>query len=64
VFPARTRPAVYDDHIPFRAQGVPSIDLIDFDYPCFHRSCDDLHHVSERSLDRVGEAVLGLVRAL
>ena len=32
VFPAETQGAVTDDHVPFIRQGVPSIDLIDFDY--------------------------------
>ena len=27
------RPAVLDDHLPYRQRGVPAIDLIDFDYP-------------------------------
>ena len=31
------RAAILDDHIPFLQQGVPSIDLIDFDFPCWHR---------------------------
>ena len=52
---------VSDDHIPFLQQGVPSIDLIDFDFPCWHRRCDDLSAVSERSLDASGEAVLRFV---
>ena len=64
VFPAREEGAVLDDHVPFRAQGVPSIDLIDFDYRCFHRVCDDLSQVSLRSVDAVGEAVLELLRRL
>ena len=34
------------------------IDLIDFDFPCFHRTCDDLSAVSEGSLDASGETVL------
>ena len=60
-FPGRTRGRVLDDHTPFTRAGVPSIDLIDFDYPCFHKRCDDLAHVSPRSLDAVGETVLELV---
>jgi hypothetical protein len=64
VFPDDTFGAVSDDHIPFIRQGVPSIDLIDFDFPCWHRTCDDLDVVSERSLDAVGETVLELVRGL
>jgi glutaminyl-peptide cyclotransferase len=45
-------------------QGVPSIDLIDFDFPCWHRRCDDLSAVSERSLDVSGEAVVRLLASL
>lgn len=56
-FPARSQGSILDDHIPFLEEGVPSIDLIDFDFPCFHRTCDDLSAVSERSLDVTGEAV-------
>jgi glutaminyl-peptide cyclotransferase len=61
-FPADTAGGVSDDHIPFIDRGVPSIDLIDFDFPCFHRRCDDLSAVSERSLDAVGETVYELLR--
>ena len=64
MFPDDTFGAVSDDHIPFIRQGVPSIDLIDFDFPCWHRTCDDLDVVSERSLDAVGETVLELARGL
>ncbi len=64
VFPAGTAGAIQDDHLPFLEQGVPSIDLIDFEFDCFHRTCDDLSAVSEQSVDAVGEAVLELVRGL
>lgn len=62
-FPAAEIGEIYDDHTPFTRRGVPSIDLIDFDYPCFHRPCDDLHAVSERSLDVAGEALAQLLRS-
>jgi glutaminyl-peptide cyclotransferase len=64
IFPAETFGGVLDDHIPFLRVGVPSIDLIDFDFPCFHRRCDDLSAVSKRSVDAVGETVFELVRTL
>jgi hypothetical protein len=64
VFPDRAGGAVLDDHIPFQDAGVPSIDLIDFDFACFHRRCDDLSAVSERSVDAVGETVYELLRTL
>jgi glutaminyl-peptide cyclotransferase len=64
VFPLRARGGILDDHVPFRRRGVPAIDLIDFDFACFHRTCDDLSVVSERSVDAVGETVLELLRTL
>ena len=63
-FPARTAPAISDDHVPFLNRGIPSIDLIDFDFPCFHRTCDDLSAVSKSSLDASGEAVAHLLPTL
>jgi glutaminyl-peptide cyclotransferase len=64
VFPDAGQSAIQDDHLPFLEQGVPAIDLIDFDFPCFHRTCDDMSVVSERSLDAVGETVLRLLASL
>jgi len=64
VFPPGSQGAISDDHVPFLRQGVPSIDLIDFDYDCFHRPCDDLSQISEKSLDAVGETMLELLPTL
>jgi glutaminyl-peptide cyclotransferase len=63
VFPNRTSGAVADDHIPFLQAGVPSIDLIDFDFPCWHRTCDNMSVVSVRSLDAVGETMIEFLRS-
>ena len=63
-FPPRTSGTIIDDHVPFLEQGVPSIDLIDFDFPCWHRRCDDMSAVSRRSVDLVGETVYELIRGL
>jgi glutaminyl-peptide cyclotransferase len=64
VFPSAQQGGVLDDHIPFRNQGVRSIDLIDFDFPCWHRTCDDMSAVSERSVDAVGETMYEFLREL
>jgi hypothetical protein len=64
VFPASNFGEVSDDHIPFIRAGVPSIDLIDFDFPCWHQTCDDLSAVSEKSVDAVGETIYELLRTL
>lgn len=62
VFPDREQGAIADDHVPFLRQKVPAIDLIDFDFPCWHKRCDDMSAVAPQSLDAVGEAVLELLR--
>jgi glutaminyl-peptide cyclotransferase len=64
VFPPGPGPAVSDDHIPFQQAGVPAIDLIDFDFPCWHKRCDNLNVVSARSLDAVGETMIEFLRSL
>ena len=46
-FPEREQGTVEDDHTPFVERGVPSIDLIDFDFPCWHQTCDDITAVSK-----------------
>jgi glutaminyl-peptide cyclotransferase len=43
-----------DDHIPFKNIGVPSIDIIDFNYPEWHTTSDDINHVSSNSIGGVG----------
>ena len=63
-FPARTAPAVSDDHIPFIRRGIPSIDLIDFEFDCWHRTCDDMSQISESSLDATGESMVRLLATL
>jgi hypothetical protein len=64
VFPADTQGTITDDHTPFIRQGVPSVDLIDFDFPCFHQTCDDLSQISKNSLDAVGETMMQLLPRL
>ena len=56
-FPDEVGDAIQDDHTPFLELGIPSIDLIDFDFPQWHTLDDDLDVVSERSLDATGETV-------
>jgi len=47
-----------DDHRPFLDIGIPSIDLIDFDYSEWHKTTDDLSHVSSASIAIVSDVVL------
>ena len=50
--------AVEDDHLHFLKAGVPSIDIIDLDYPAWHTAQDTLDAVSARSLQVVGDVVV------
>ena len=49
---------VEDDHLNFVRAGVPSVDLIDLEYPAWHTPQDTLDAVSARSLQIVGDVVL------
>ncbi len=49
---------VEDDHIPFVKAGVPSLDIIDLDYPHWHEASDTLDNVAARSLQIVGDVVV------
>ena len=60
-FPDETAGAVLDDHTPFLRRGVPAIDLIDFTFECWHKTCDDMSAVSARALDLSGETVIQLL---
>lgn len=49
---------VLDDHSPFNAAGVPTIDLIDFDFPPWHTAGDTIDKLSGQSLQIVGSVTL------
>ena len=47
-----------DDHTPLNAIGIPTIDLIDFDYPAWHTAADTMDKISAQSLQVVGSVAL------
>jgi glutaminyl-peptide cyclotransferase len=59
---------VSDDHLPFVKRGVPSADLIDFDYGYnnvfWHTPQDTVDKLSPKSLEITGSVVLETVRIL
>jgi glutaminyl-peptide cyclotransferase len=62
---------VLDDHTPFLQEGVPAVDLIDFDFgpgpspgAWWHTRADDLGHVCARSLGAVGAPALAALPAV
>jgi len=56
--------SILDDHTPFLEQGIPAVDIIDFEYPPWHTTQDTLDQVSAHSLDVVGETLLVWLRGL
>jgi hypothetical protein len=45
---------ILDDHTPLNTVGIPTIDLIDFDYPPWHTADDTIDKLSAESLRTVG----------
>jgi Zn-dependent M28 family amino/carboxypeptidase len=48
---------ITDDHLPFIQRGIPSVDIIDLDYPYWHTTGDTLDKISPDSLERVGRVL-------
>jgi peptidase M28-like protein len=49
---------IEDDHLEFLEAGVPAVDIIDLDYPAWHRAGDTLDKLSATSLQSVGDVVV------
>jgi glutaminyl-peptide cyclotransferase len=49
--------SMLDDHIPFIQRGIPSVLLIDFDYPYWHTTQDTPDKVSAESLEAIGRTL-------
>jgi hypothetical protein len=56
---------ILDDHVPFREVGIPSLNLIDFDYgphnQYWHTPADSLDKISVDSLQEVGDLALEII---
>jgi glutaminyl-peptide cyclotransferase len=60
-FPRDTGESIIDDHTPFLEEGIPAIDLIDFDYRYRDTLQDTPDKLSRASLNAVGETVADLL---
>ncbi len=58
------RVQIEDDHLPFVQAGVPSVDIIDLEYPPWHTADDTLDAVSARSLQVVGDVLLAALPSI
>ena len=55
---------IEDDHLEFLAAGIPSVDIIDLNYTAWHTADDTLDRVSAKSLQAVGDVLLGALPAI
>lgn len=49
---------ILDDHTPFLQKNIPSVDIIDFDYPYWHTIADTPDKVSPESFKAIGETLV------
>jgi Zn-dependent M28 family amino/carboxypeptidase len=49
--------SMLDDHTPFIERGIPTVLIIDFDYPYWHTTQDTLDKISAQSLEAVGRTL-------
>ena len=50
IFSLEPGPSLIDDHIPFKNLGIPTVDIIDFDYPEWHTTEDNLGAIDPESV--------------
>ena len=54
----QTPAEIRDDHLPLNEiAGIPTCDIIDFDYPAWHTTRDNLSACSRSSLSQVGRVL-------
>ncbi len=54
--------SIMDDHYPLNRVGIPTIDIIDFDYLYWHTADDTLDRLSPDSLQKIGAVTLHQLR--
>ncbi|HLP18184.1 MAG TPA: M28 family peptidase, partial [Bacteroidota bacterium] len=52
---------IEDDHLALNQAGIPTIDLIDFQYPYWHTVADTPDKCSAESLEAVGRVLVNVI---
>lgn len=56
-FVQQVGPEVLDDHLALNTAGIPTADIIDFDYRYWHKAGDTIDKLSADSLEEVGRVI-------
>ncbi len=54
---------ISDDHIPLNSGGLPTVDIIDFQYPFWHTMQDTPDKCSAESLEAIGKVLMHVIYA-
>jgi len=54
---------ISDDHVPLNAGGIPTVDIIDFQYPYWHTTQDTPDKCSAESLEAIGKVLMHVLYA-
>lgn len=57
-------PQVRDDHLALNSVGIPAVDVIDFDYPHWHKLTDTPENCSTESLRQVARVLTAWLRSV
>jgi hypothetical protein len=52
---------ISDDHIPLNSGGLPTVDIIDFQYPYWHTTQDTPDKCSAESLEAIGKVLMHVI---
>ncbi len=64
IFKNQVRYTIGDDHTPLQIKGIPSMLIIDFEYPPFHTTEDIADKCSAASLEVVGKSLVDYLSSL
>ena len=52
---------ISDDHVPLNWGGIPTVDIIDFQYPFWHTTQDTPDKCSAESLEAIGKVLMHVI---
>ena len=61
IFIPKLKYRIIDDQIPFVRIGIPTAEIIDFDYPYWHTTQDTLDKISSTSLNIIGDTLIAWI---